>query len=198
MRATLSLFQRLLLSFKFQPEYDLHVSRRGKHERKLGRAMQIEVTKKHFTVDEYERMAEVGILGPEERTELVDGEIIEMSPPGIRHASCCIRANTLFTEALGRRVFVSVQNPLRLDQYNQPQPDILVLKSRPDFYASRRPNPEDACLVVEISDSSLALDRKIKLRHYARTGVPEFWIEDLKRNVLLVFRLPFMADKLER
>lgn len=77
--------------------------------------MQVEVTKKRFTVDEYYRMGEVGIIGLEERTELIDGEIIQLSPPGIRHVASCHRATTLFTEALGRRVIVSVQNPLLLD-----------------------------------------------------------------------------------
>jgi len=152
--------------------------------------MQVEVTKKLFTVDEYYRMAEVGIIGPEERTELINGEIIRMSPPGNRHIGSCNRATTLFTEALGRRVIVSVQNPLRLDRHNEPQPDIIVLKPQPDFYGSRRATPEDACLVIEVSDSSLAFDRRVKLPHYARTGVPELWIEDLRHKLLLVFRDP--------
>jgi Uma2 family endonuclease len=152
--------------------------------------MHVEVSKKLFTVDEYYLMGEVGIIGPEERTELIDGEIIQTSPPGNRHIGACNRANTLFTEALGRRVIVSVQNPLLLDKHNEPQPDIIVLKPTADFYGSRRATPKDASLVIEIAMSSLGFDRKVKLPHYARCGVPEVWIEDLNNDLLLVFRDP--------
>lgn len=152
--------------------------------------MQAEVLPKKFTVEEYYRMAEVGILGPEDRVELIDGQILQMSPPGIRHVAASHRANTLFTEALGRRVIVSVQNPLRLDRFNEPQPDIIILKPVPDFYASRNSGPQDALLVIEISDTSLSFDRKVKVPHYAAKGVPEVWIEDLKHDVLLVYRDP--------
>jgi len=150
--------------------------------------MQIEVTKKLFTVDDYYRMAEAGIIGPEERVELIDGEIIQMSPPGNRHIACVNRATTAFVEAFGKRAIVSVQNPLRLNIYNEPQPDIVVLKPRSDFYASTRLSPEHTFFVVEISDTSLAFDRKIKLVRYATFGVPEVWIEDLQHDLPLVFR----------
>src|SRR5262245_10261079 len=115
--------------------------------------MQIEVTKKLFTVDDYYRMADVGIIGPEERVELIDGEIIKMSPPGNRHIACVNRATTAFVERFGKRAIVSVQNPLRLNIYNEPQPDIVVLKPRADFYESTRLSPEHVFFVVEISDT---------------------------------------------
>ena len=150
--------------------------------------MRIEVEKKRFTVDEYHRMCDVGIIGFEERTELIDGEIIKMTSPSTRHVACANRANSFFTEAFGRRAIVSVQNPLLLNLYNEPQPDVVVLKPRPDFYISTRFTPEHAFYVVEISESSLAFDRKIKLPRYAECGTPEVWIEDLKHDVLLVFR----------
>jgi Uma2 family endonuclease len=150
--------------------------------------MQIEVTKKLFTVDDYYRMAEAGIIGPEERTELIDGEIIQKSPPGNRHVACVNRANTTFVEAFRQRAIVSVQNPLRLNIYNEPQPDIVVLQPRSDFYESIRFSPEHVFFVVEISDTSPAFDRKVKLARYAEFGVPEVWIEDLKHDLLLVFR----------
>ena len=118
-------------------------------------------------------MAEAGILRPQDRVELIDGQIIQTSPPGARHIAASHRANTLFTEALGRRVIVSVQNPLRLDRFNEPQPDIIVLKPQPDFYASRNAGPQDAFLVIEISDTSLSYDLKIKMPHYAGKNVPE-------------------------
>jgi len=152
------------------------------------KAMQIEVTKRLFTVDEYYRMGEVGIIGPEERTELIDGEVIRMSPPGNRHIACVNRANAAFVEAFGKRAIVSVQNPLRLNIYNEPQPDIVVLQPRADFYDSTRLAPEHTYFVLEISDTSLTFDRKIKLARYATFGVPEVWIADLKHDLLLVFR----------
>jgi Uma2 family endonuclease len=152
--------------------------------------MQAEVSTKNFTVDDYYRMAEVGIIGPEDRVELIDGQIVQMSPPGIRHIAATHRATTLFTEALGRRVIVSVQNPLRLDRFNEPQPDIIILKPQPDFYASRNSGPEDASLVIEISETSLSYDRNLKLPHYAAKRIAEVWIENLKDDVLHVYRDP--------
>src|SRR5262245_18313291 len=152
--------------------------------------MEVEVLKTRFTVDEYERMAEVGIVRPEDRVELIDGEIIEMRPPGLRHISATLLLTTIFTEALGRLVMVSVLNPLLLDEHNMPQPDVIVLQPLPDFYASRRARVKDACLLIEISDSSLSFDRKVKVPHYAAERVPEVWIEDLKHDLLLVYREP--------
>jgi Uma2 family endonuclease len=150
--------------------------------------MQVETTKKLFTVAEYYRMAEVGILGPEDRVELIDGEIFEMSPIGDRHAGCVNRANHLFTSGFGNRAVVSVQNPLQLNKYTEPEPDLVVLKPRADYYASKKIRAEDAVLVVEVAETTLAFDRRAKLPRYAAAGIPEVWIEDLKSNTLLVYR----------
>src|SRR5262245_5599912 len=125
--------------------------------------MEIETTKKLFTVDEYYRMAEVGILGPEDRVELIDGEIVEMSPIGVRHLACVNRATRLFVAAFGDRATVSVQNPLRLGKYTEPQPDIVLLKPRTDDYSAKRPSAEDALLVLEVADTTIAYDRNVKL-----------------------------------
>ena len=152
--------------------------------------MQAEVTKKLFTVDEYYRMAEVGILSERDRVELIEGEIVQMSPIGRRHAACVDRTNHIFNASLKRRAIASIQNPLRLNEYNEPQPDIVVLKWRNDFYATKTHTPKDTLFVVEVSDSSLLYDVKIKLPLYAATGVRELWIENLKENVLLVCRNP--------
>jgi Uma2 family endonuclease len=152
--------------------------------------MQTDATKKLFTVDEYYRMAEVGILTPEDRVELIDGEIIEMSPIGSRHLGCVNRAIDLLTAAFRGRAVVSPQHPVRLSNYTEPQPDLALLKFRPDFYAGKTPAAEDALLVLEVSDTSLHYDQNVKLPRYAAAGVVEVWIENLKQDVLLVCRDP--------
>ena len=156
--------------------------------------MQIEAPKKLFTVDEYYRMAEAGILGPEDRVELIDGEIIEMSPIGIRHLSCVNRATEAFITAFKGRAVVSPQNPLRLSNYTEPQPDLVLLKPRADYYAAKHPYAEDALLVLEVSDTTLRYDRNVKLPHYAAAGIPEVWIENLQEDLLLVCRDPSGND----
>jgi Uma2 family endonuclease len=156
--------------------------------------MQIETTKKLFTVDEYYKMAEAGILTPHDRVELIDGEIITMSPIGNRHAACVTAANHAFTAAFRGRALVSVQNPLRLSNYTEPEPDIVLLKHRKDFYSSQRVMAADALLVVEVSDTTLSYDRDRKLPRYAAAGIPEVWIENLEEDLLLVYRRPLGAS----
>jgi Uma2 family endonuclease len=150
--------------------------------------MQIETTKKLFTVDEYYRMAEAGIIGPEDRVELIDGEIIQMSPIGHRHMTAVNRANDFLTGAFRRRAIVSIQNPLRLTNYTEPQPDIVLLKYRPDFYKEKKFTTDDALLVIEVSDTTIRYDRQIKLHKYALAMVPEVWIANLEDDVLEVYR----------
>jgi len=152
--------------------------------------MQVETAKRLFTVDEYYRMAEVGILGPEDRVELIDGEIFEMSPIGSRHLGCVIRANRLFFSGCGDRAVVSIQHPLQLSNYTEPEPDVVLLKPRADEYAGKKPAAEDALLVVEVAETTLNFDRRVKLPRYAKAGVPEVWIENLIDDVLLVYRDP--------
>jgi Uma2 family endonuclease len=146
--------------------------------------------KKLFTVEEYYRMAEAGILSPRDRVELIRGEIIEMSPIGRRHAAAVDRATDLFTAFLRGRANVRVQNPVRMDDYNEPQPDISLLHLRSDYYASGHPTPGSTYLVLEVSDASLQYDRETKLAVYAISGIPEVWIENLRDDVLLVYRDP--------
>ena len=152
--------------------------------------MQIETTKKLFTVDEYYRMAEVGILRPEDRVELIDGEIIEMSPIGDRHAGCVNATNQAFNRAFQGRAVVSVQNPLRLNRCTEPEPDVVLLKPRKDFYRGKHADGGDVFLVVEVADTTLRYDRDVKVPRYAAAGVPEVWIEDLQNDLLLVYRDP--------
>ena len=152
--------------------------------------MRIEATKKLFTVDEYCRMAEAGILAENDRVELIEGEIIQMSPIGRKHAARVDRATDLFTAAFRGKAIVRVQNPVRLNLYNEPVPDIALLKYRSDYYESQHPSPEDVLLIFEISDTTLRYDRNVKLPIYANCGIPEAWIQDVKGNALLVYRDP--------
>ena len=152
--------------------------------------MQIEVTKKLFTVDEYYQMAKAGIFGPEDRVELIDGEVIQMCPIGDRHAGSVNRINRLFVTSFRDGAVISVQNPLQLSNYTEPEPDVVVLKPRADDYAGKKVRAEDALLVVEVADTTLRYDRQIKVPRYAAAGVPEVWIENLAADELLVYRNP--------
>lgn len=151
--------------------------------------MRIEAPKRLFNVDDYYRMAEVGILGPEDRVELIDGEIVQMSPIGDRHAWCVSVATELLMMAFNGMALVRVQNPLRLNDYAELQPDIVLLKLRQDRYP-KHPRAADTLLVVEVADTTLKYDSTIKLPRYAKAGVPEVWIEDLQRDRLFVYRDP--------
>ena len=132
-----------------------------------------------FTVEQYDRMIEAGVFPPEYRAELIEGEIIEMSPVGTRHAACVDALAELLRERLGRSVNIRVQNPIQLNDYSEPEPDVAVLKRREDFYRHAHPTPADALLLVEVSETTLDYDRKRKLPLYARAGVPEVWIVNL-------------------
>jgi len=134
------------------------------------------VPRRRFTVDEYYRMAEAGILSPEERVELIDGEILQLSPIGDRHQACVDRLNQLFVRRVGDAAIVRVQGPIRLDDHTEPEPDLALLRPRPDFYASGHPLPQDVLLVIEVADTSVAYDRQIKLPRYAHAGIPEVWL----------------------
>jgi Uma2 family endonuclease len=135
-------------------------------------------------------MAEVGILSPDARVELIDGEIIDMPPPGSPHASTVHRLNRILVRAAGDAAMVLVQNPVRLSEYSEPQPDLALLKERKDFYSQRHPGPRDVFLVVEIADTSLRFDRDVKASLYATHGIPEMWLVDLRGRRLVRHRDP--------
>lgn len=139
-----------------------------------------------FTVDEYERMGEAGILSEDDRVELLDGEIVEMTPIGPLHASVVDRLTRLLVQRLGDRAIVRVQNPLRLPPRSEPQPDLVVARERADFYQDGHPQPEDVLLCIEVSDSTLAVDRGVKVPLYARSGVAEVWIVDVGAEAVTV------------
>lgn len=150
------------------------------------------VLKTHrFTVDEYHRMGEVGIFSEDDRVELLAGEIVEMSPIGPLHAGTVGRLTALFSSRLGTEVIVWVQNPLLLrSEDSEPQPDVALLRPRPDFYTRSHPEAQDVYLVIEVADTSVETDREVKFPIYARAGVPEAWLLDVSMERLEVHRHP--------
>lgn len=148
------------------------------------------VRRHRLTVEEYYRMAEVGLLAPDARVELIEGEIIDMVPIGNRHSGVVDQLAGLMVAAAGQRGHVRVQNPLRLDQSSEPVPDLAVLKRRPDNYKRAHPGPADALLVVEVSESSLRFDLKSKVPLYAKHGIPEVWVVDIAAQMIHFFHSP--------
>jgi Uma2 family endonuclease len=151
--------------------------------------MALTLRRRRFTLDEYHRMGEAGILGEDDRVELIEGEIIEMSPIGSRHAATVARIHHVFSTRLGNRAVVWSQNPLLLARHqSEPQPDVMLLAARSDFYAAGLPEPPDVKLLVEVADSSLLYDRRTKLPLYARAGVGEVWLVDLEAGRIEIHR----------
>ncbi|MBX7218753.1 MAG: Uma2 family endonuclease [Blastocatellia bacterium] len=146
--------------------------------------------KRLFTVAEYYRMAEAGVLTQQDRVELIEGEIVRMSPIGSRHAGRLNRLLARINAQLNEEIIVSVQNPLRISDFSEPEPDMAVLKYREDYYTESHPTPQDTLLVIELSDTTLAYDRKTKVPLYARAGIPEVWILDLNTDTIEVFNEP--------
>ena len=125
-----------------------------------------------FTVDDYYRMGEVGILPPDVRVELVDGEIKQMPPIHPPHASIVHRLNAVLARKLHGKVVVGIQSPIRLDDFNEPQPDVTVLRFQDDYYGSHHPTPADVMLAIEVADTSLRYDRDEKMPRYGAAGIP--------------------------
>jgi Uma2 family endonuclease len=153
--------------------------------------MAVTLKRRRFTLDEYHRMGEAGILHEDSRVELIEGEIVEMAPIGSRHAATVARISSLFTTLLGNRAVVWPQNPLLLPVLvSEPQPDVMLLAYRADFYASALPEPSDVRLLVEVADSSLAYDRRTKIPLYGRAGVAEVWLVDVESARVELYRRP--------
>jgi Uma2 family endonuclease len=150
----------------------------------------INVRQRLLTVDEYHRMGEAGILTRGERVELIDGRILKMQAIGSPHFAAVTSLTRLLVFAVVDRGIVTVQNPIRLDARNEPEPDLMVLRSRDDVYHSALPRPGDAFLLVEVADTSLEFDRAVKRPLYARHGIPELWIVDVNASVVEVCRDP--------
>ncbi len=148
------------------------------------------IRRHRYTVDEYYRMGDSGILKQGDRVELIEGEIVDRVPVGSAHVGVVNRLNRLLVQALGDRAIVSVQNPVRLSAFSEPEPDIALLRPRDDFYSGAHPGPTNVLLIIEVSDSSLDYDRDVKLPLYARHEIPVVWLIDIQRKQLLDFRTP--------
>jgi hypothetical protein len=157
----------------------------------FGENMARVIRRRCFTVDEYHRMGEAGILDEDSRVELIGGAIMVREPIGARHAGTVNRVSQLWFSRLAGRAIVQVQNPIEFrEQLSELQPDVALLRSRPDFYADSHPVTDDVLLVIEVADSSLRLDRRVKIPIYARAGVPEAWLLDLTADQVEVYRAP--------
>ena len=143
-----------------------------------------------FTVDEFARMGEAGIFTEDDRVELLDGEIVAMTPIGALHAGVVSRLNELIVTRLTGKAYVSIQNPVRLDRHTEPQPDLVVAQRRKSFYTDRHPEPGDIFLVIEVADSSLRYDRLEKVPRYGKAGIPETWLVDVDAIAVTVYTGP--------
>jgi Uma2 family endonuclease len=151
------------------------------------------LTRRRFTADEYQQMGRAGILREADRVELIDGEIVAMSPIGPRHSACVGSATRALVRAAGDDAIVLPQGSVRLGLHHEPQSDLVLLRPRADFYASRHAGPDDILLVIEIADSSLEYDQDVKARVYAASRVPEYWLADLRAGVVWRHSLPEQA-----
>jgi Uma2 family endonuclease len=160
----------------------------------MSRAVEDWLPRHRITVHEYYRMGELGLFAPEARMELIEGEIIDVAPPGSRHASVVAQLNELLVQAVRGAAIVLVQSPVRLSELSEPQPDLALIRARDDRYRSSHPTGADALLVIEVSLTSWRFDRQVKIPLYARHGVPEVWIVDLSKDELHFFRSPRDGD----
>jgi hypothetical protein len=153
--------------------------------------MAVQLVTYRFRVKDYHRMAEAGIFHEDDRLELLEGEIVEMPPIGPGHASGVKRLmNSFLPLQVAGKAIISVQDPVHLGEYSEPQPDLALLKPRPDFYAREHPGPEEVFLVVEVMETSASYDRAVKVPLYARFGLPETWLVDVEQGLIEVYRAP--------
>lgn len=150
----------------------------------------VRIPRRRFTTTEYHLMGEAGVLTEDDRVELLDGQIVQMSPIGTPHSSTVARLNALFFRGFRDRATIWVQNPIVLDRWSEPQPDVCVLAPRADFYRAAHPRPRDVLLGVEVMDTSRGYDRALKVPLYAKAELREVWLVDLKTQVIEVYRRP--------
>ncbi len=148
----------------------------------------IELKRHHFNVQQYHQMYEAGIFSESDRLELIYGELVTMSPINRRHAACVNRLTYLIGQIMGKRVIVAVQNPIHLSDESEPQPDVAILKWQDDFYSSGHPTPSDIHWLIEVADTTIGVDRRIKVPLYAESGIVETWLVNLNEDCLEVYR----------
>jgi Uma2 family endonuclease len=152
--------------------------------------MSVQLTRHRFTWDDYHALAAAGALKEDDKVELIEGEIVDMAPIGSRHAAAVDRLGRWLVMGCGTRAIVRVRGPVRVGAHSEPQPDLLALERRDDFYQDAPPTADDVLLLIEVADSSLQYDQAVKLPLYARAGVREVWLVDLVRNEVQVHREP--------
>jgi Uma2 family endonuclease len=160
--------------------------------------MTLYLQRRLLTVAEYQKMGEVGILTQDDRVELINGEIIKMSPFKSTHTSHVKRLNALLSRLVAGEMTISVQDPITIDPYSEPEPDIALLKPSKDFYAKRHPEPKDVYLVIEVADSTLEKDQTVKLELYAKAGIKEYWIVNLIEKQIEVYKNPKAGNYKQR
>ena len=143
-----------------------------------------------ITTSDYMRMAEAGTWSEDDKVELIHGEIINMSPINSLHAGTVNRIHAFILRVLGDACIVAVQNPIEIPDHSMPEPDIVVARYREDYYTSRHPQPDDILLIIEVADTSMPMDKHVKTPLYAEAGIPEYWIVDLQRKCIEVYRKP--------
>lgn len=148
------------------------------------------VTKRLINTEDYYKMAETGMLKPDENVELINGEIYTMSPIGIKHATVVDHLSALMIHSLADIAKVRIQNPIHIDQWNELEPDLTIMKFRKDRYVTAHPKPAEILMVIEVSDTSYDIDRKMKLPIYASAGIPVYWIINLSENRIEIYEEP--------
>ena len=152
--------------------------------------MFVQMQRRLFTVQEYHLMGEAGILSEDDRVELIEGEIVQMAAIGTRHATCVRRLIRQFRQLPEESAILDVQNPIQLTERTEPQPDVVLLQFRLDYYETAHPMPSEVLLLVEVFDSTIDFDRDVKVPNYARSDIQEVWLWDLEVNCLEVYRQP--------
>ena len=149
--------------------------------------MSAELARMKFNIHDVERMVKAGVFAGNERVELIEGELIQMAAQGSNHISSVIRLTTFLTSRVGDDVLVSIQNAVIINDINEPQPDVSLLHFRDDYYSTAKARPEDVLLLIEVSDSTVTYDRKVKVPLYARNGIAEVWLVNLPKKVVEVY-----------
>ena len=152
--------------------------------------MSVQLTRHQFTVDDYHAMVVAGALKEDDRVELIEGEIVDMTPIGLRHAAAVNILNRWLVTGCGSRAIVQCQGPIQIGLRSEPQPDLVALRPEDDFYRNKAATPDDVLLLIEVADRSLLYDRRVKLPLYARAGLREVWIVDLVRDEVQIHREP--------